>query len=177
MERSKGLATVLAPPSACCKTLSQKLGDLFGLMLLNVLVPRNHLGRFVADPYLGPAGGLESGPRSNRSSLVAQRLPTVPARDWVLRSDYVRLGDWPRPVCSRQLCNASPTIGPAPGYISFHPVASPWMPFRLARRWRIREIFLVLLQDSPNVVWDCKRHLVVCAHLTRLGGDDYDPSR
>ena len=63
-------------------------------------------------------------------------------------------------------------------YISFHPVASPWMHFRLAaRRWRIREIFLVLLQDSPNVIWNCKRHFVVCAHLTRLGGDDDDSSR
>src|ERR1700722_19570365 len=26
----------------CCKTLSQKSGDLFGIMLLTVLVPRNH---------------------------------------------------------------------------------------------------------------------------------------
>src|ERR1035441_5627871 len=65
-----------------------------------------------------------------------------------------------------------------PGGRPFHPVASPWMHFRVAaRRWRIREIFLVLLQDSPNVIWNCKRHFVVCAHLARLGGDDDDSSR
>src|ERR1039458_9302325 len=47
-----------------------------------------------------------------------------------LRPYHARLGDWPRPVCSRQLCTDRRPLG----YISFHPVASPWMHFRLAAR-------------------------------------------
>jgi len=43
MERSKEIATAVVRPSVLLQTLSQKLGDLFGHMLLNFLVPRNHL--------------------------------------------------------------------------------------------------------------------------------------